>query len=57
MKYAVGLGLGTAIGTLLYTGFLSDAQQFDWGRALFVGLISGLMGAVVSLASRKKNSG
>ena len=54
MKHFVGLGLGMAVGTLLYTGFLSDAQQFDWGRSLFVGLFSGLASAALSLITRKK---
>ena len=54
MKYFVGLGLGTAVGTLLFTGFLSDAHQFDWSRALFVGLFVGLAGAGLSLLTRKK---
>ncbi len=54
MKYFVGLGLGTAVGTLLFTGFLSDAHQFAWGRALFVGLFVGLAGAGLSLLTQKK---
>lgn len=54
MKYVVGLGFGAAVGTLLFTGFLSDAQQFDRGRALFVGLFGALAEAVVSLVTRKK---
>jgi hypothetical protein len=54
MKYFVGLGLGTAVGTLLFAGFLSDAHQFDWGRALFVGLFVGLAGAGLSMLTRKK---
>jgi len=29
MKYFVGLGLGTAVGTLLFTGLLSAAHEFD----------------------------
>jgi hypothetical protein len=54
MKYFVGLGLGTAVGTLLFTGILSDAHQFDWGRALFVGLFVGLAGAGLSMLTRTK---
>jgi hypothetical protein len=29
MNYFVGLGLGTAVGTLLFTGLLSAAHEFD----------------------------
>jgi hypothetical protein len=54
MNYFVGFGLGMALGTLLVTGFFSDAHQFDWGRALFVGLLSGLAAAGLSLLTRKK---
>ena len=56
MNYFVGLGLGlgTAVGTLLFTGLLSAAHEFDWGRALFVGLFVGLAGAVFSLLTQKK---
>ena len=54
MKYFVGLGLGTAAGTLLFTGRLSAAYAFDWGRALFVGLCVGFAGAGLSLLSQKK---
>lgn len=54
MNYFVGFGLGTALGTLLVTRFFSDAHQFDWGRALFVGLFSGLAAAGLSLLTRKK---
>jgi hypothetical protein len=57
MNYFVGLGLGlgTAVGTLLFTGLLSAAHEFDWGRALFVGLFIGSAGAVLSLLTQKKN--
>lgn len=54
MTHFVGLGFGTAVGTLLFTRFLGDAHQFDWGRALFVGLFVGLAGAGLSLLTRKK---
>ena len=53
MKY-FGYGVGTAVGTLLYTRYLSDAAQFDWHRALFVGLFVGLTMAGLSLLVRKK---
>jgi hypothetical protein len=54
MKYFVGLGLGTALGTLLFTGLLSVAHEFDLGRALLVGLFVGLAGAGLSLLTQKK---
>jgi hypothetical protein len=55
MRYFVCLGLGTAGGTLLFTGLLSAAHEFDWRRALFVGLFVGLAGAGLSLISQKRN--
>jgi hypothetical protein len=54
MKYFVGLGLGSAVGTLLVTGLMSDVHQFDWGRALFVGLFTALAAAGLSWLTRKK---
>jgi hypothetical protein len=54
MNYVVGFGLGTTLGTLLVTGFFSDAHQFDWGSALFVGLLGGLAAAGLSLLTQKK---
>jgi hypothetical protein len=54
MNYFVGLGLGTALGTLLFTGLLSAAHEFDWGRALFVGSFVGLAAAGLSLLTQKK---
>lgn len=54
MRYFIGFGIGMAVGTLLSTGLLSDAHQFDLGRALFVGLFSGLASAGLSLLTRKK---
>lgn len=54
MKYFVGLGLGAAVGTLLSTGFASDFRQFDWSRALFVGLFVGFSAAGLSWLTRKK---
>lgn len=55
MKQIVGFALGMAIGTLLYTRFLSDALQFDWGRAAFVGLFAALGGAICSRVWQKKS--
>jgi len=42
MKQSLMTGAGAACGTLLYTGFLSSAATFDWGRAIFVGAFCGL---------------
>lgn len=55
MKYFVCLGLGTAVGTLLFTGLLSAEHEFDWRRALFVGLFVGLAGGGLSLLTQKRN--
>ena len=42
MKIFIGTACGAAIGTLVYTGLISSAQEPDWGRAVFVGLATGL---------------
>lgn len=47
--------LSAAVETLLYTRFLSDADQFDCGRVMFVGLFSGLASAIFSVTWAKKN--
>lgn len=38
----IWIGLGTAAGTLLYTRFLAAEHQFDWGRAIVIGLVCAL---------------
>ncbi len=40
------LGLGIAIGTLIYTGMLSAAREFDFARAVFAGMFCGTGAAV-----------
>ncbi len=42
MKPFLVTASGAALGTLIYTAFISSAQQADWGRALFVGIACGL---------------
>ena len=41
MKTFLSMALGGAAGTLIYTGWISSAQELDWGRALFVGIAVG----------------
>ena len=41
------------MGTLIYTGFISDTHALDWYRAAFVGCVIGL---VAALSGTKKNS-
>lgn len=41
MKQFFQVASGTALGTLLYTAFLGSAQEADWGRAIFVGIVCG----------------
>ncbi len=43
MKIFLSTACGAAIGTLIYTAFISSAQEPDWGRAAFVGLATGLI--------------
>jgi hypothetical protein len=45
LPHGLSVGVGTAVGTLLYTGFLSAAQEVDWYRAVFVGAFCGLIAA------------
>ncbi|WP_312517582.1 hypothetical protein [Massilia sp.] len=53
LKKFLGTASGTAVGTLLYTAFLSAAQTPDWGRAAFVGIVCGIVAVVWP---RKSNS-
>jgi len=46
MKNFLITASATAVGTLLYTGFLSSAHEPDWGRAAFVGVFCGVCSAV-----------
>lgn len=55
MKRIVKFGVGNAIGTLLYTRFLSEALQFDWSRAIFVGLFTALGIAIHSRFWQKES--
>ncbi|MTV39590.1 hypothetical protein [Duganella radicis] len=42
----LSVGSGMAIGTLIYTGLLSSAHEFDFARAAFVGLFGGIAAAM-----------
>jgi hypothetical protein len=57
MREIVKFGVGNAIGTLLYTRFLSDALQFDWGRVIFVGLFTAFGIAIHSRVWQKESQG
>lgn len=50
---AIYSGLGIGAGTLLYTRFLSNAHQYDWERAIFVGAFSAVVLLVVANVSSK----
>jgi hypothetical protein len=54
MNRFISTAFGTAVGTLLYTRFLSSTHQFDWGRAVFVGIFVGLASAIFAAFSSKK---
>ena len=45
------IGTGLAVGVLLYTRYFVAPHEFDWWRALFVGLFSG---TAIALWSRKR---
>lgn len=53
MKHFVVSATSSAAAALLYTRFLSDAHQPDWGRAMFVGIFVGLI-SIFFVASNKK---
>lgn len=46
LPYALTVGIGSIVGTLLYTGFLSATHEFDWPRAIFVGAFTAVIGAL-----------
>lgn len=48
---ALATACGVAIGTLIYTRFMSSTHEFDWTRAIFIGLLTCLFSAIWS---RKK---
>jgi hypothetical protein len=54
MKNFLITASGTAVGTLLYTGFLSGAHEPDWGRAAFVGVFCGICATVLPKKKREK---
>jgi hypothetical protein len=55
MKQFVVSALAVAVGTLLYTRFLSNAHQLVLGRAVFVGLLAALGSVIFSGAGFNKN--
>ncbi len=55
MKQFFYYASGTATGTLIYTAFISSAQEADWGRAIFVGIACGA--AAVFWPRKKSDSG
>lgn len=50
---AVFSGLGVGVGTLVYTRFLSAAQQFDWERSIFVGVFCAVASLVLAKVRAK----
>jgi hypothetical protein len=46
MKKFLPTAFGVALGTLIYTRWLDSAHVFDWGRAIFVGVVCGIGAAV-----------
>lgn len=47
MKRFLLTACGGATGTLIYTGFISSAQELDWARAIFVGIGCGCAALVL----------
>jgi hypothetical protein len=46
MKKFLQTAVGIALGTLIYTRWISSAHAFDWGRAIFVGVVCGIAAVV-----------
>lgn len=43
---SVMTGAGVAVGTLIYTGYFGIDHEFGWGRAVFIGVLCGIVAAV-----------
>lgn len=46
MKKFLPTAFGVALGTLIYTRWLSSAHAFEWERAIFLGVVGGIVAAV-----------
>jgi hypothetical protein len=46
MKNFLQTACATALGVLIYTGWMSNGHAFDWGRAIFVGTVCGIVAAL-----------
>ena len=57
MKKFLPTAFGVALGTLIYTRWLSSAHAFDWGRAIFVGIVCGIVAAVWPDKNRNGDAG
>jgi hypothetical protein len=53
MTHCLVTACGVAAGTLIYTRFIGSGHEFEWGRAIFVGLVAG---AVALLWPAKKRA-
>ena len=55
MKTFLQTASGVALGTLIYTRWIGSAHVFDWERAIFVGVVCGIVAAV--WPGKHKNGG
>jgi hypothetical protein len=46
MKKFLQTACGTALGVLIYTRWIGSAHAFEWRRAIFVGIVCGIVAAV-----------
>jgi len=47
MKKFLVAATGSALGILIYTGFVSSTHEPNWYRAAFVGFVIGIVAALV----------
>lgn len=53
MKKICLTSLGVAVGTLIYTRFRDNAHAYDWYRAAFCGVVTGVLMCVVAWSHKK----
>jgi hypothetical protein len=57
MKTFLQTACGVALGTLIYTRWIGSAHAFDWGRAIFVGIVCGIVAVAWPDKKKDKDTG
>jgi hypothetical protein len=47
MKILFSTAAGVAMGTLLYARYFGNAHDWDWQRAMFIGVCSGVLATIL----------